>query len=91
MSKEQATAVTANEAKTACKLQRREQLCIDVMAAQPAGDDCNKEVLSSRARNSAAVSRRTVDVGAYLGKNLAQEVASPLDDMEHHLKRWKSR
>jgi hypothetical protein len=79
-----------NEAETVCKLQQREQLCVNVMAAQPAGDDCNKEVLSSRASNSAAASTRTVDAGACLGKNLAQEVASPLDDMEHHLKRWKS-
>ncbi len=80
----------ANEAETVCKLQQQEQLCINVMAAQPAGDDCNKVVLSSQASNSTAALTRAVDAGACLGKNLVREVASPLDDMEHHLKRWKS-
>ncbi len=43
---------------------------VDVTAAQPAGDDCGKEVFSSQASNSAAALTQTVNAGACLGKNL---------------------
>ena len=41
---------------------------VDVMAPQPAGDDCGEEVFSSQASNSAARLTQTVNTGACLGK-----------------------